>query len=217
MQVKHKASVFTFFDDFIAYKQNSSNNKTRNKLVKNTITSYRTAGDYFKKYLENKKLTGHPSEINKTVLDDFYHFVNGKHNYRVKLHTKVKAFIRYVDDEKNVNVDPSYKLSVYTVEYDNMDPEEDDIALTSAQVIRLIELKQSIASGEIDIEANIPSDKIPAELQEKQFTMKRENLIRSLDCFLFMIAFGMYYSDIKKSKISILNDGDFKYLKYRRA
>jgi len=217
MQVRKKTSILSYFDEFIAYKKNSSNKKTRNKLVKTTITSYLTAGEYFRRYLEKKKLTGHPSEINKTVLDNFYHFIKGKHNYRVKLHTKVKAFIRFVEEVKRVNVDPTYKNSVYTEEYDNLEPEPDDIALTVQQVKRLIELKGQIASGEIDIEANDFTDKIPAELQELQFKMKRENLIHSLDCFLFMISFGMYHSDIQKSKISILSDGDFKFLKYRRA
>lgn len=217
MQVKRKTSILSYFDDFITHKKNSSNKRTRNKLVKTTITSYLTAGEYFKKYLIKKKLSGHPSEINKEVLDSFYHFINGKHNYRVKLHTKVKAFIRYVDEVKRVNVDPTYKDSVFTEEYDNLEPEPDDIALTVLQVKRLIELKKQIAAGEIDIEANDHSDKIPEELQELQFRMKRENLIRSLDCFLYMVSFGMYHSDIRKSKISIMNDGDFKFLKYRRA
>jgi len=75
----------------------------------------------------------------------------------------------------------------------------DDITLTVQQVKRLIELIRQITSGEIDLEANDFTDNIPAELQELQFKMKRGNLIHSLDCFLFMISFGMYHSDIQKS------------------
>lgn len=217
MQVKNKASVFTFFNDFISYKKESKNKRTKKDLVKNTITSYITAGDYFQKYLEKERLTGHPSEINESVLDNFYYFVKGKHNYRCKLHCKVKAFIRYVDEVKKVRIDPSYKESTYTEEYDNMEPEEDDIALTTVQVKRLIELKHQIKTGVTDIQANGFTDKIPVELQALQFTMKRDNLIRSLDCFLYMISFGMYHSDIMKSKITIQNEGNVEYLKYRWA
>ncbi|HDJ33234.1 MAG TPA: hypothetical protein ENF21_03940 [Bacteroidetes bacterium] len=54
MQVRKKTSILSYFDEFIAYKKNSSNKKTRNKLVKTTITSYLSAGEYFKRYLREE-------------------------------------------------------------------------------------------------------------------------------------------------------------------
>lgn len=69
----------------------------------------------------------------------------------------------------------------------------------------------------IDLEKCCPSEKIPVELQETLFRMKKGNLVRSLDCFLFMISTGQYHSDIMKSKIYISSSGSLTHLRYRRA
>ena len=45
------ASIFNFFDEIISFKKDCVNKKTKNKLVKNTLTSYVTAKDYFESYL----------------------------------------------------------------------------------------------------------------------------------------------------------------------
>ena len=47
--------------------------------------------------------------------------------------------------------------------------------------------------------------------------MKKENIIRCLDCFLFLISTGQYHSDIMKSKIYMPKNGSVTHLRYRRA
>ena len=155
--------------------------------------------------------------ISNKVLDNFYYFVPGNHNYKVKLHGKIKAFLKFVDGRQEISVDPTFKDSVFTEEYDNQDPEEDDIALTEQEVQKLIELRKNLYDGTIDIMKAPISDKLPLDLQEKQFRMKKGNLVRSLDCFLFMISTGQYHSDIMKSIINFSNNSSVFHLRYRRA
>ena len=81
----------------------------------------------------------------------------------------------------------------------------------------MIELRKKLKNGVIDIEKCCTSEKIPVGLQETLFRMKKGNLVRSLDCFLFMISTGQYHSDIMKSKIYISNNGSVTHLRYRRA
>jgi len=47
-------------------------------------------------------------------------------------------------------------------------------------------MRKELYNGEIEIERKAISDKIPIELQEKLFDMKKENIIRCLDRFHFM-------------------------------
>ena len=217
LQVKYTASIFMYFEEFIQDKQESTNKKTHNKLAKSTLTAYYKSKDYFENYLSKKKISAHPALITKKVLDNFYHHVPGNHNYKVKLHGKIKAFLKYVDGKQGISLDPSFRDSVFTEVYDNQDPEEDDIALTHDQVLKLIEVRKMFCNGEIEIKRKAISDKIPFELQEKLFNMKKENIIRCLDCFLFMISTGQYHSDIMKSKIFISSNGAVTHLRYRRA
>ena len=217
MQVKYTGSIFNYFEEFILEKQESTNKKTKKKLAKSTLTAYYKSKEYFETYLTKKKISEHPAMINKKVLDDFYYYVPGNHNYKVKLHGKIKAFLKFVDKRQGISLDPTFLDSVFTEEYDNQDPEEDDIALTPSQVYKLIELRKKLNNGIVEIEKGRPSEKIPIGLQETLFRMKKENLVRSLDCFLFMISTGQYHSDIMKSKIYISSTGSVTHLRYRRA
>ena len=160
-------------------------------LTKSTLSGYGTALKYFEEYLTKNKISPHPSQISGAVLDRYYSFIKGSHNYKVKLHTKLKGFIKYIETVKQLPVDPSYKLSIFTEEYDNQCPEQDDIALPEEDVRKLIALRRKFQRGEIKLDTYALSDKIPVELQQRQFKMKEDNLKKCLDCFLFMISTGM--------------------------
>ena len=217
LRVKFNASIFDYFDDFIESKKKTFNKRTKGKLVKSTVTSYISAKNYFEKFLIKKRIAPHPSSINRQVLDDFYVYIEGGHNYRVKLHCRIKAFITFLGSIKGIQIDPSYKLSVFTEEYDNQDPEDDDIALTTNEVKKLIDLRKRLLSGETDLTMYERNTKISENLQKLQFKIKKENLVRCLDCFLFMISTGQYYSDIVKSAINLSREGSNLHLRYRRA
>jgi integrase len=217
LRIKFNASIFDYFDDYIEIKKKAINKRTKSRLVKPTITSYESAKSYFEKFLIKNRLPAHPSAINREVLDNFYNYIDGAHNYRVKLHRRIKAFITFLDGKRGIQIDPSYKLSVFTEEYDNQDPEEDDIALTTKDVKKLIDLRKRLNSGEAELEMYEPNRKISENLQKLQFKMKKENLIRCLDCFLFMVSTGQYHSDIKKSTVNLSREGSVMHLRYRRA
>lgn len=217
MNVKCTASFFDYKNEFLESKIGRVNKKTKSRLSKSTVSGYRTALKYFEEFLLKKRIAPHPSQINEAVLNDFYNYVNGTHNYKVKLHTKLKGFIKFLENNKLLPVDPSYKLSVFTEEYDNQCPEDNDIALTEDEVRKLIELRKKFQNGEIEIEKYKKSEKIPAELQEHQYNMKKENIIKCLDCFLFMVSTGMYYADVMKSPLNFNGRDDIKHLSYRRA
>jgi integrase len=135
----------------------------------------------------------------------------------VKLHTKLKGFIKYIETVKQLPVDPSYKLSIFAEEYDNQCPAQDDIALPEEDVRKLIALRRKFQRGEIKLNTYALSDKIPVELQQRQFKMKEDNLKKCLDCFLFMISTGMYHADIMKSKLFFSTHGNSIHARYRRA
>jgi site-specific recombinase XerD len=217
MNIKCTASIFDYNEEFIEDKQDKTNRKTKKKLTKSTISGYRTSLKYFQAYLVKKKINPHPSQLTEDVLNNFYDFVEGGHNYKVKLHTKIKGFIKYLETKKKLPIDPSYKLSVFTEEYDNQCPEDDDIALPKEDIKKLIALRQKLIHNEVNLEGYKVGSKIPVELLERQFKMKKENLVKSLDCFLLMIAFGMYHADIMKSKLYFSTNGDIKHVSYRRA
>lgn len=217
MNVKCSASIFEYKDDFIGYKEGLTNKKIRKKLSKSTVSGYKTALKYFEEYLIKKRISPHPSQITETVLNNYYDFIKGSHNYRTKLHTKLKGFIKYLEEVKHLPIDPSYKLSVFTEEYDNQCPEDNDIALSVEDVRKLIELRERFQRGEILLDQYKKSDKIPAELQEHQFNMKLKNIVKCLDCFLFMVSTGMYYADVMKSQLNFSNSGDTSHVRYRRA
>jgi integrase len=217
MNVKCNASIFDYKTDFLENRAEKFNKKTKCQLSKSTLSGYKTALIYFEEYLIKKKISQHPSQINEAVLNNYYDYVHGEHNYKVKLHTKVKGFIKYLEIEKQLPIDPSYKRSVFTEEYDNQCPENDDIAIPEEDVHKLILLRKKILLHEITIEPYAKSDKIPLELQERQFNMKADNLKKCLDCFLLMISTGLYYSDIMKSKLHFSTQSNGLHLKYRRA
>ena len=114
----------------------------------------------------NCSLFTSPSQITESVLNDFYTHIPGKHNYKVKLHTKLKGFIKYLDEARRLPVDPSYKLSSFTEEYDNQCPEDDDIALPVDAVLKLFELRKKLQTGEVQIQKFAKSDKISVGLQD---------------------------------------------------
>ncbi len=215
LNVKGNASIFDYTSDFLNSKTAKTNKKTKKKLTKSTLSGYRTAIKYFSEYLMKKKILPHPSNITDDVLDGFYTFIKGGHNYKVKLHTKIKGFIKYTIEHKKLNVDPSYNLSVYTEEYDNQCPEDDDIALSQEEVRKLIQLREQLKNGSIKLKHNLHNKQIPIELQRQQFEMKKENLVKSLDCFLLMISFGMYYADIMNSRL--LFSSNRNSVSYRRS
>ncbi len=215
MNVKCDASIFDYSADFLKSKTDKVNNKTKKKLSKSTLSGYRTALKYFEEYLSKNKISPHPSQISGAVLDNYYTYIPGVHNYKTKLHTKLKAFINFIETVKHLPVDPSYKLSTFTEEYDNQCPEDNDIALQEADVHKLIELRKKFQRGEVNLESQLTLCKIPESVQQQQFKMKEKNLIKCLDCFLFMISTGLYHADIMKSKLLFSPNG--KSIKYRRA
>lgn len=217
MNVKCTASIFDYKEEFLESKKGKVNNKTKKRLTKSTLSGYRTALKYFEDYLNKKRITPHPSQLTESVLNSFYTYIDGEHNYKVKLHVKVKGFIKFLETVKRLPVDPSYKLSVFTEEYDNQCPEEDDIALTPEIIYKLFDLRKKLYNDEIQLEPYVKSDKIPAQLQELQFCIKMDNLIKSLDCFLFMVATGQYHADIKKSQLFFSSNGNYFHVRYRRA
>jgi site-specific recombinase XerD len=215
MNVKCDASIFDYSADFLASKSAKVNNRTKIRLSKSTLSGYRTALKYFEAYLSKNKISPHPSSISNSVLDNYYTYIPGVHNYKTKLHTKLKGFINYIETVKQLPVDPSYKLSKFTEEYDNQCPEDDDIALQEEDVRKLIELRNKFQRGEVNLESHLVSCKIPDSVQQQQFKMKEKNVIKCLDCFLFMISTGLYHADIMKSKLLFSTNG--KSIKYRRA
>jgi site-specific recombinase XerD len=215
MNVKCDASIFDYSVEFLKSKSAKVNNKTKKGLCKSTLSGYRTALKYFEEYLAKNRISPHPSQISGAVLDNYYRYIKGGHNYRTKLHTKIKGFINYIETVKQLPVDPSYKLSKFTEEYDNQCPEDGDIAIPEEDVRKLIELRRKFQRGEVKQVSHPVSCKIPADVQLQQFKMKEENLIKCLDCFLLMISSGMYHADIMKSKLLFSPNGES--FSYRRA
>ncbi|NLD49141.1 MAG: tyrosine-type recombinase/integrase [Clostridiaceae bacterium] len=217
MNVKGTASIFDYKEDFLRKLSEKFNKKTKKHLSKSTLSAYRTSLKYFEEFIRKRKIPAHPSQITESVLNDFYTHIPGKHNYKVKLHTKLKGFIKYLDEARRLPVDPSYKLSKFTEEYDNQCPEDDDIALPVDAVLKLFELRKKLQTGEVQIQKFAKSDKISVGLQDHLFNMKKENLIKCLDCFLFMVSTGQYFADIRKSILYFSENDGFPTIKYRRA
>lgn len=217
MNVKKDASIFDYKDEFLESKRNSKNKHTDKLLVKSTLSGYCTALQYFEDFFKKYRIPEHPSQITDNTLNGFYNYLKGSHNYKVKIHNKVKGFIKFLINVKNLNIDKRYKLSVYNEKYDNQLPDKNDRALTEKDVKKLIELRNKLQSGEITLESKPISDKLPVELQMRNREKLETNLVKSLDCFLFMIGTGMYWADIMKSKIYFSNQGNVPHLRYRRA
>ncbi len=210
-------SMFNYFDDFLEWKKTAVNKRTKGRLVKSTITSYKSAKRLFEEYLSGKGIKPCPQLINQEVLDNFYYHVKGKHNYKVKQHRRIKAFFTYLGNHKGIQCDPSFKTSVFVEEYDNQEPKADDIALTADEVRRLIALRKQLHGGNVDLPKFKPNNHFPENIQRKQYEIKKSNLVRCLDCFLFMCSTGQYHSDISKTSITLTKQGSLVHLKYRRA
>lgn len=217
MNIKKDASIFDYVDEFLESKKNSNNKFTKKSLTKSTLSGYRTALQYFETYFKKHKIPPHPSHITDETLDGYYNFVSGSHNYRVKLHNKVKGFIKFLITTKNLSIDPRYKNSVYNEEYDNQCPEDDDIAIPESDVKKLIELRKKLKSGEIALKSKPFNDKLPTELQMLNKEKLEKNLVKSLDCFLFMISTGMYWADVRKSVVFFSNQSEVTHIRYRRS
>lgn len=217
LNVKCTASIFEYKEGFLKTKREQLNERTQKRTSLSTISSYMTALMYFEEFLKIEKIAPHPSQITKSVLNNFYLYLSGGHNYKVKLHTKAKGFIIYLANEKALPIDPSYTLSVFREQYDNQNPTVTDVALTEEEVYKLIDLRKKLQNGEVVIEKYKKSGKIPVELQEQQFNMKKENLIKCLDCYLLMISTGMYYADVMKSVLYFNRGESVRYMNYRRA
>ncbi len=217
MNVKKDASIFDYTDDFLESKKKSKNKFTKKLLANSTISGYRTSLQYFEAYFKKEKLPAHPSYITDETLNGFYDYITGSHNYKVKLHNKAKGFIKYLIAVKNLSIDQRYKLSAYNEEYDNQDPEDDDIAIPESDVKKLIELRRKLQCGEITVKSSNYSEKFPIELQMRNADKLETNLIKSLDCFLFMISIGMYWSDVMKSELLFSKQENILHVRYRRA
>ncbi len=217
MNVKKDASIFDYKDEFLESKKNSNNKYTKKALTKSTLSGYRTALQYFEEYFSKHKIPPHPSQITDETLNGFYKHVTGSHNYRVKLHNKVKGFIKFLITVKNLSVDPRYKLSVYNEEYDNQCPDDDDIAIPESDVKKLILLRKKLQSGDILIKPKLTSVKLPIELQMRNREKLETNLKKSLDCFLFMISTGMYWADVMKSELFFSYQSNATHVRYRRS
>lgn len=217
MHVNNRASILEYKDDFFEYLETKFNNNTRRQLTKSTISSYKTAIKYFEEYIIKKRISSHPSQINHATLNNFYVFLKGGHNYRVKLHAKAKGFIKYLKEEKQFPIDPTYENSKFNEEYDNQCPEDDDIAIPEEDVLKLIELRKKIQCDEVTLKKYIVCEKFPIEIQERQYKKKHETFKKVLDCFLLMISTGMYYADISKSVIYLSRNGSNTHVRYRRT
>jgi len=217
LNVKKDASIFDYSEDFLESKKKSVNKYTKKSLVNSTLSGYRTSLKYFEEYFKKKRIPAHPSYITDETLNGFYEYVPGSHNYKVKLHNKAKGFIKYLVTVKNISIDQRYKLSAYNEEYDNQDPEDDDIAIPESDVKKLIELRRKFLCGEITVKSSTYSEKLPLELQVRNADKLETNLIKSLDCFLFMISVGMYWSDVMKSELLFSKQENLLHVRYRRA
>src|SRR5664280_1577737 len=63
MNVKCNASIFDYKADFLSFKRDTTNKKTKKKLSRSTISGYMTALKYFESYMVKEKISSHPSQI----------------------------------------------------------------------------------------------------------------------------------------------------------
>ena len=218
MFYKKTASIFDFFPEFLKSKQETFNEKTEKFLTKASLRTYERATNTFKKYLASKNIKPYPGNISKDVLDGYFHYLKLGYNYRVKLHGKFKEFVKYLAKAKRFPINPTYELSVFSEKYDNQDPKKHDIALSKKQIDKLIQFREHLLSGNVKLKEYKTCKTISEGLQNYQRTTKYNNLILSLDCFLFMVATGQYHADIEKITLSISRTKDNnKHCSYRRA
>lgn len=203
MYYKRTASIFDYFPEFLKSKQDTYNEKTEKFLTKASLLTYERTNTYFQKYLASKRIKPYPANISKDVLDGYFHYLKLALNYRVKLHGKLKEFIKFLAKEKGFPIHPSYELSVFSEKYDNQEPKDHDIALSGKQIKKLLQFREKLLSGSVLLKEYKVCKTISKGLQDYQRTTKYKNLILSLDCFLFMVATGQYHADIEKMTLSI--------------
>jgi site-specific recombinase XerD len=217
LSVKRTGSFFEYMDEYLVFKEQAFNNKTKRYIEKSTIVSIRTALNYYKDFYRDNHLSTQTSSITEKSLNEFYQYLDGKHNTRVKIHHRVKGFIKYLIDEKNLAINKDYRKSVFNEEYDNQNPDDNDRALTVAEIQKLIDLRKRLLSGEAEVELKPINPQMPVELQKLNHQRLKANLTKSLDCFLFMIATGQYWADIMKSRLQFSRNGSITHVNYRRA
>ena len=215
-EVKLNRSFLELYDDFLSYKRQKINKLTKKPIKSGTLTPYLLAKKYFEKFLNEKKVQLTPDAITNDLLDNFYVWLPLSDNTRVKLHGKIKAFLTYLVEIKGIQINNSFKESKFMQEYDNQEPKENDISLNVEQIQKLIELRENLR---INPQTFKPENYKPniIKIQEKQHELKRVNLIKCLDCFLFMCGTGQYHSDVKQSKLNIDRVDSNLYIRYRRA
>lgn len=218
MYYKKSASIFDYFPEFLKSKKKTYNENTGKFLTKASLLTYERTVAYFQKYLASKKIKPYPVNMSKDVLDGYFHHLKLSHNYRVKLFQKNKEFISYLAKAKGFPIHPSFELSVFNEKYDNQAPKEDDIALTRKQILKLLQFREKLLSGNVKLRDYKACKTISKGLQDYQRSTKYNNLILSLDCFLFMVSTGQYHADIEKMSLTISRTKEnVKHCSYRRA
>ena len=216
-KLKFGSSIFDFTDEFIEEKRNTFNRHTQKLLSQSSINSYIRAIELFKRMLIEKRLKPIPEIINEQLLNEFMSLRKRySYNYRVKLHTRLKSFVKHLE-YKNLPIDKSYHRSSFTEIYDNQQPDKGDIALSVIEVNKLIILRRKYKDNLVNLPAYKTAKTLSKGLQTKQRRTKLNNMRRTLDCFLFMVATGMYVADVNKSTIQIFPHREYPYLRYRRA
>jgi integrase len=216
-RMKHVGSIFNHVDEFIFLKSNKLNKNLDKPLSKSTINTALKAIDNFRDYLITKNLSELPDVINQNLLDDFYHSLTHKQTYRAKLHCRLKEYIKFLFIEKGMSIDKSFMRSNFSEQYDNQENEENDRALTIEEMNKLSALRTEFKNGNIQFPEYKKAKTIPEKLQLKQREIKKSNLKKTLDCFLFMSSLGLYISDVNKINLTIKNSGGSTYVTYRRA
>ena len=215
---KQSSLLFNFKDEFVDMKRKTFNRRTNCYLSSSSINSYIKAIDYFKSFLKENQKSELPEDINSSVLNDFFDFMQPlSQNYRAKLHSRLKEYLTYIKSQNGVTVDKSYIDSCFTEQYDNQETEKDDIALTFDDMNKLILLRNDFKNNKIQLPPYKTAKTIPVSLQIQQRETKIMNIKRTLDCFLFMCSVGMYVSDVNKIKMTLKNKGNLSYISYRRA
>ena len=179
MYYKRTASIFDFFLEFLKSKQDTYNEKTERFLTKASLLTYERTDTYFQKYLASKRIKPYPANISKDVLDGYFHYLKLALNDRVKLHGKLKEFIKFLAKEKGFPIHPSYELSVFSEKYDNQEPKDHDIALSGKQIKKLLQFREKLLSGSVLLKEYKVCKTISKGLQDYQRATKYKNLILS--------------------------------------
>ncbi|MGE0020235.1 MAG: hypothetical protein AB7S72_11255 [Draconibacterium sp.] len=216
-KLKFGTNIFDYVPEFIERKRNTINRHTNKPLSQSNINSYTRAIELFKRMLIEKRLKPIPEIIDEQLLNEFMSVRKRfNYNYLVKLHTRLKSFISYLE-YKNLPIDKSYHHSNFSEIYDNQQPADDDVALSVEEVLKLIKLREKYRNDLVKLPVYKTAKTLSKELQAKQKGTKLINLKRVLDCFLYMIATGMYVTDVNDSTVQIFPHKEHPYLNYRRA